>query len=454
MALKQRIISEIYNDQTGEILNQEIIEDKVIEPPKKIEDLGYDHQQQMTLLQRIQDSFLGAQSNIYDLPNRCEACGSEMRNYGSDASKFNSVFSDHKIRIAKRRCCNTGCRKVVVTTIQGLFGDYRHPDLVEMQTLLASKDSFVGAQKSLEIKNKKHRPVNGQLNIKRLIERVGEVLHDIHQDKDSLEHFNIINVPELIIQADGGHIKDKHPSRASFEALLTKVYSPDDLVSHTSKTGNVISEIISKSYAASSYKDHHKTMKQMTLIAAMKQGLTKETSVTALADGAKNCWNILKSLKPHCNSITYILDWYHIKKKFDTLIGQLDSKDAEELESIKWKIWHGKQDDALTRLTALYGVLITTPFADKTHDLLKYISNNKDYLANYEERKIQKKVFTSSVIESSIETVINERFKKKQKALWSRETSHKILQVRTSTASHQWEIDWKLAKQKIYKIVA
>jgi len=40
------------------------------------------------------------------------------------------------------------------------------------------------------------------------------------------------------------------------------------------------------------------------------------------------------------------------------------------------------------------------------------------------------------------------------KALWSRETSHKILQVRTSTASNQWSIDWKLVKQKIDKIAA
>jgi hypothetical protein len=454
MALKQRIISEIYNDQTGEILNKEIIEDKVIEPPKQIEDLGYDHQQQMMLLQHIQDSFLSAQSTIYNLPDKCGSCGCEMRNYGSHVSKFNSVFSDHKISLSKRRCCNQDCRKVIVTTVQGLFGDHRHPDLVEMQTLLSSKDSFVGAQKTLEIKNKKHRPVNGQLNIKRFIERVGEALHDIHQDNDSLDNFNIINASELIVQADGGHIKDKHPNRASFEALLTKVYSPEDLIYHTSKSGKVTGEIISKSYAASSYKDHHKTMKKMTLLAALKQGLTKETNITTLADGAKNCWSILKSLKPHCKSITYILDWYHIRKKFDTLIGQLDSENSEELESIKWKIWHGKSDDALLRLTALYSALITTLFADKAHDLLKYIANNKGYLVNYEERKNQKKVFTSSVIESSIETVINERFKKKQKALWTRETSHKILQVRTSTASNQWSIDWKLVKQKIYKIAA
>ena len=43
--------------------------------------------------------------------------------------------------------------------------------------MLASKMSFVDAQKVLDAKVKYHRPVNGQLNLKRSAERVGEHLH-------------------------------------------------------------------------------------------------------------------------------------------------------------------------------------------------------------------------------------------------------------------------------------
>lgn len=81
--------------------------------------------------------------------------------------------------------------------------------------------------------------------------------------------------------------------------LLSKIYKPDN-----NKDGN-ISE---KSYVGSSYKDHHKTIKAMTLMAAKKERLTKDTKIIALADGAKNCWSVLKSLKKHCLEITYILD--------------------------------------------------------------------------------------------------------------------------------------------------
>jgi len=75
-------------------------------------------------------------------------------------------------------------------------------------------------------------------------------------------------------------------------------------------------------------------------------------------------------------------------------------------------------------------------------------------LVNYESRKAAGKPFTSSVIESAIETVVNTRFKKKQKAQWNRESAHRILQIRTSVASNQWESDWKQAKNILYKKVA
>jgi len=454
MALKQRVIVEIYDDQSKEVFDKKTIEDKVIKSPKQIEDVGYNHKEQIDLLQSIQDSFLSAQSKVYELPSTCPSCTSKTHSSGYYASTFNSVFTDHKIKIARRICSNQDCGKLIKTTIQGLFGEYRHPDLLSMQSETAASHSFVETQNIMDAKVKKHRPVNGQLNIKRVVERVGAALHEVHQDENTLDQFDITPAKELIVQTDGGHIKDKHPNRSTFEALLSKVYSSSNIRHSTSNTGNIRGKIISKSYAASSYKDHHKSIKQMTLIAAKKEGLTRDTDIVALSDGAKNCWSVLKSLEKHCHSIVYILDWWHIKKRFDTLIGQMDSQHSEELESIKWKIWHGNKVEAIERLTQLYTALITTVFADKAHDLLKYIINSQEYLINYEERKSKGQVFTSSAIESGIESVVNARLKKKQKAQWTREVAHKVLQIRTSILSNQWEQDWKLAKATLYKLAA
>jgi hypothetical protein len=445
MALKQRIISEIYDDQTGNIYKRDIVEDKIIKSPKSIEDLGYNHEEQLEILKHIQESFLKSQSEIFELPDTCPECGSKLNKTGPYISKFNSVFTDHKISLSKMRCCNKDCKRILTFSIQGLFGDYRHPDLLKMQTQLSSKMSFVEAQKQLDAISKNHRSVNGQINLKRSTDKIGEILGEIHQDESLIPKYNITSANELIVQADGGYIKDKYHGRGNFEMLLTKIYKPEN---------NKDGEITEKSYVASSYKDHHRTIKAMTLMSAKKEGLTKDTNIIALADGAKNCWNILKSLKKHCNEITYILDWYHISNKFDKLIKQCSNKYSEAFESVKWKIWHGNTNEAIVKLSELYTDLITTDFADKTHDLLKYIANNKEYLINYAKRHKDGLVFTSSAIEIGVEHVINTRFKKKHKAQWNRESAHKLVQIRTSIASNDWSVEWDMVKEKLYKNVA
>lgn len=454
MALKQKIISQIYDDQSGEILNTKVIEDKVIKSPQSIDDLGYNHEEQIELLQKAQDAFLSSQTSIFKYPTSCPKCDAKLYRKGKIKSTFNSVFTDHTLHLTAFRCINSECKHVIELSLQGIFGDYRHPDLVEIQTKLASEHSFVKSQELLRLQNKRHRSVNGQVNLKRITEKVGACLAEIHQDKSLLSADSIENQSTLIVQADGGYIKDKHPNRSTFEAILTTVYSPTKIIQKVSKSGGLRSEITEKSFAASSFKDHHKSIKSMLLVSAIKEGLNKDTNVIAFADGAKNCWNVIKSLKAHCKSLECILDWYHIRVRFDKIIGQMKSEYSDKLESIKWKVWHGKSEDALERLTLMYGELIATDFADKVHQLLKYLANNRDYLVNYESRKAAGKPFTSSVIESAIETVVNTRFKKKQKAQWNRESAHRILQIRTSVASNQWESDWKQAKNILYKKVA
>ena len=44
--------------------------------------------------------------------------------------------------------------------------------------------------------------------------------------------------------------------------------------------------------------------------------------------------------------------------------------------------------------------------------------------------------------------------KKKHKAQWNRESAHKVLQLRTALLSNQWDQDWQLVKEEIYKKVA
>lgn len=473
MGLRQRIISEIYDESNDKVVNREIIKDKAIERPEVMDDVGYSHKEQIEILQNIQDNFLLTQTPMM-VSEKCKLCGSRTTKGGAVNSDFYSVYTDRKLQVPRRLCCNKSCGKKSGDTIHSIFGSNMHPDLVEKQVKTAATNSFMESQKSLELENGRYRKINNQLTIKRNVDKVGEILDIIHKEfsiddytpsslqsdqqtfKSSLNSILPFPASKLIVQVDGGYIKSKDTKQGSFEVLVSHIHNP---MNHKNggltKNGNRQSGITEKKiYCASALKDRGETIREMTLAAAKKEGITKDTNITGLSDGATNCWNTLKTLKNYCNKIEYILDWYHIRQKFDVLHNQLEDPYSSEIESIKWKIWRAKSKEAVARLNKLYLELVSTEYSDKAHDLIKYIANNKDYIVNYEERKIAKLPYTSSIIESAVETLVNIRHKKKHKAQWTRDGAHNVLQIRSSIASQVWDHEWNITKTKFYKSAA
>jgi len=99
----------------------------------------------------------------------------------------------------------------------------------------------------------------------------------------------------VIVQVDGGHIPLKQRDKRSFEAL-SGVVCPESI-----RIDQHHREINSKS-CLSAEDDHLATMKTYLLNAALKQGMKPDTVVTALADGACNCWSVILSLTLTANN--------------------------------------------------------------------------------------------------------------------------------------------------------
>jgi hypothetical protein len=117
----------------------------------------------------------------------------------------------------------------------------------------------------------------------------------------------------------------------------------------------------------------------------------------------------------------------------------------KSLESIKWKLWHGKVSDALTKLTLLRENITDEEQRSKMTGLYDYIKRNQAYIVNYEERDNAKKPYTSQVAESHVDTIINARHKKTRKMQWTREGAHHVLQIRAMIASEEWSSKWQNA---------
>ena len=208
-------------------------------------------------------------------------------------------------------------------------------------------------------------------------------------------------------------------------------------------------EIVDKTCVISAKDDELATIKTYLSNAAQKQGMTTETKVTALADGAKNCWAVISVLRVSCQSLDCILDWFHIGKKFQNVKNALGEAFEESLDSAKWTLWHGKADEALAKLEIMKNNVTDESKQSKLNGLYDYLKRNRDYLVNYEKRKNANQSYTSQVAESHIESLINARHKKKGKMQWTREGAHNVLQIRAAMISDEWTTRWQGTVLKI-----
>lgn len=447
MTNKIRIIIEKVNSKTNKTIEQTTIEEYSIKQPKTILDLGLRHQTQIELLRKVQQYILNEQAITITQPEEnCPNCGHKLKKIGYKGSNFHAVFSDHTIKMQRYICPK--CNSRHIPSIKSTFGTSIHPDLYKLQCEMGSAFSFFKSECQLANLCQNKREINNHQRIKQIVNDVGEALcsiniHDTSSKKDNL-------AKELIVQIDGGHIKDKDPDKRTFEALTAKVYRPESVVTISENRA----EIKDKTCVASAKKDQNKTMQLLIEAAAKKQGMSTNTQITVIADGAKNCWKAVESLTPLCAKVTNILDWFHITKAFQSLLNQLEGDDKATVESIKWNFWHGNQSEAFAKLQDAIKFFQEKDIVGKLKHIQTYLTQNKAYLVNYADRKNKGLLFTSHVAESTVEHLINERHKRKQKMQWTRESAHNVLQIRTAIASKEWEFIWEKAVNECIQKVA
>ena len=255
---------------------------------------------------------------------------------------------------------------------------------------------------------------------------------------------------DLVVQVDGGHIPIQDPVKRSFEALSAIVYRPENI----QQVDQYHRQIIEKNCVVSATTDNVQTIKTNLINAALKQGISKETKVTGLADGANNCWSVLSALKPYCATLECVLDWFHIGKKFQNLKNTLGEAFETSLNSAKWKLWHGEANDALLKLALLRDQITAKAKKSKITGLYDYIYRNQAYIINYNERAQANKTYTSKTAESHVESLINARHKRTKKMQWTREGADRVLQIRAVMASDEWDRKWQAAVLSALEVAA
>lgn len=450
MEYELRVVVEKVAVSSQTVVNRDTLKVYDVQAPESILELGLRHQEQISLLEKVQNSILAEQSKLIDPGHdACPKCGQQLSKLGFTKSNFHAVFSDHKVRIQKHKCRNAECDWQSSPTTTSVFGTSTHPDLAKLQCEQGALYSYRAAQHNLEKLTVHRRRVNNHTQIRQLTSIVGEALAEDNL-KPPAKQDCATPAGELIVQIDGGHIPTKDKAKRSFEALSAVVYRPESLCIIDQHHR----EIAQKSCALSATDDNLATMKTYLLNATLKQGLDKNTVVTALADGAHNCWSAILSLENHCKQLLCILDWFHIGKKFQNVRSAVADDFKESLERVKWKLWHGQSEAALTKLEQLMTNITAPKKRSKLKGLYDYLKNNQAYLVNYEERDRENQTYTSQVAESHIESIINARHKQSGKMQWTREGAHNVLQIRGTIASNEWDHRWQGAVLSALNVAA
>ena len=176
------------------------------------------------------------------------------------------------------------------------------------------------------------------------------------------------------------------------------------------------------------------------------QGMQPNQQVTFLTDGGEDVRDLPLYLNPQAE---HLLDWFHVTMRI-TLMGQLAkglrshenpklaAELAEELERLKWYLWHGNVFLALQTIDDLQLDVDNEDPSPEQRKLSKavsefggYIRANGAWIPNYGERYRSGEAISSAFVESAVNQVVSKRMVKKQQMRWTPRGAHLLLQVRT-----------------------
>lgn len=111
----------------------------------------------------------------------------------------------------------------------------------------------------------------------------------------------------------------------------------------------------------------------------------------------------------------------------------------QQLERIKWYLWHGNVFRALDLgetlqedLEMLEGKNASLKrMLQAMREFNGYITANENYIVNYGDRYRNGETISTAFVESTVNEVISKRFVKKQQMRWTKSGAHNVLQVRT-----------------------
>ena len=243
----------------------------------------------------------------------------------------------------------------------------------------------------------------------------------------------------ITIGIDGGYVRQWEDKKAHFEVIVGKS-TPEEGVAQ--RFGYV--------------QTYDEKPKRRVFELLKRQGMQSNQPVTFLSDGGEDVRDVQKYLSPESE---HYLDWFHITMRI-TVMKQMAKglpidpskadgttnkpKIEEELQLLKWNVWHGNVTRALERIEELQLALETAGESDNRRKLPRvlrefevYIERNRAFIPNFGERYRNQERISTAFVESTVNQVISKRMVKQQQMQWSQKGAHLLVQMRTTVLNNE-----------------
>jgi hypothetical protein len=402
----------------------------------RLEGIGLSLDEAKAALAGIQGSVVTAQAASFLARHRsCDFCGRLLLSKGPGRTRFRTAFGT--IVLSSPRFHHCSCQSGMARTFSPLnllLTERIAPELLYLETRWASLVSFGMTADLL----KDVLPIGSTADastIRRHLHKVA-ARHDADLGNEPPGGPNAGNGQSLpqaavIVGIDGGYVRNWHDKKHNFEIVVGKSMAAgrDDryfglVRSQDEQPGRRFREVL------------------------RSQALPVTQPITMLTDGGDSVTGLAGELSP---GAVHIIDWFHIAMRLtgmDQYVKGLAHHNPVEalalehrLERIKWRLWHGDDEEALIRAQALAAdvVALNTAYPGlkrlikATTGLATYIANNAASIVNYSRRWDNGERISTAFVESTVNLVVSRRFAKKQQMQWSKKGAHLLLQTRTKT---------------------
>ena len=416
---------------------------------QRIEHLGLTLAESKQLLSTLQRHLLQQQVDTFlDARSTCPDCGTPLTLKAHGSRSFRTLFGTLKVSSPRLEHCDCMRRKTSsFRPLSALLTEPVAPELLYMEAKWSSLVSyglsldalqdFLPLDLSLDVKTVRYDTLKVA---KRLEAELGEEQASFIEGEP--REWALLPLPEgsFKVGIDGGYLRNWVDKKHKFEVIVGKSILSFEEGEAEDRTPSL------KRFGFVPTLDTKSKRRLYEVLQA--QDLQMNQAITFLSDGDATLRQLQWEMSPKA---THILDWFHLTMKL-TVLGQygkglvqceavLGEQIQDQMERLKWSLWHGQVDKALGKIDDLETSIEPfretyarfAPLVKALSALRTYIVNNRHVIPNYGERYRNGEPIAMGFVESTVNEVVSKRFCKKQQMQWSKEGAHLLLQTRVRT---------------------